>query len=273
FVVCCYALQIYFDFAGYSDMAIAAARVFGIELPENFNTPFLATNMSGYWKRWHMSLTGWLTDYVFTPLVWSRWGNKLLYGKNWQNHKPVTLINLAIVFLLSDIWHDATLNFVIWGLMHSFFRLVEELLHRWRKPAKKEAALKVNAKRLVVFLLSVVSHIPFRSDSPSTALEVMRYATVLLPVKEMVWVVINYIRTVFGAGTYGLLNIALLVISTALAWWLDLRMFRTPAKEPQRAVPVLALPQWGAVAVYAFMYLAVILIGQFGASGFIYFNF
>jgi len=273
FVVCCYALQIYFDFVGYSDMAIAAARVFCIELPENFNTPFLATNMSGYWKRWHMSLTGWLTDYVFTPLVWSRWGNKLLYGKKWQNHKPVTLINLAIVFLLSGIWHDATLNFVIWGLMHTFFRLVEELLHRWRKPAKKEAALKVNAKRLVVFLLSVVSHIPFRADSLGTALEVMRYSVVLLPLKEMVWAVISFVYTVFGSGTYGLMNIALLVISTALAWWLDLRMFRTPAKEPQRAVPVLALPEWARVAVCAFMYIAVILIGQFGASGFIYFNF
>ncbi|MBQ4093844.1 MAG: hypothetical protein IJC61_02250, partial [Oscillospiraceae bacterium] len=96
---------------------------------------------------------------------------------------------------------------------------------------------------------------------------------VLLPLKEMAWAVINFVYTVFGSGTYGLMNIALLVISTALAWWLDLRMFRTPANEPQRAVPVLALPEWACVAVCAFMYIAVILIGQFGASGFIYFNF
>ena len=100
-----YALQLYFDFAGYTDMALGVAKLFGLTLRENFTAPYFATNFSGFWKRWHMSLTSWFTDYLFTPLVWSRWANKLFFGKKWDEHKPHFALNLILVFLVSDLCH------------------------------------------------------------------------------------------------------------------------------------------------------------------------
>ena len=123
-VIAMYALQIYFDFAGYSDMAIASAELFGIHLPENFNTPYLASNISGFWKRWHMSLTGWLTDYIYIPLGGNRKG---------QLRKD---LNILIVFLVSGLWHGAAYTFVVWGLLHGLFRVGEEVVHRIRPPDK-----------------------------------------------------------------------------------------------------------------------------------------
>ena len=121
-----YSLIVYLDFSGYSDMAVGAGRMLGIELRENFRAPFFARDMGDFWKRWHMSLTSWLTDYIFTPLVWSRWGNRLLYGRRWEEKKPVVLINIVIVFLVSGIWHGAGYGYMVWGLAHGLMRLLEE---------------------------------------------------------------------------------------------------------------------------------------------------
>lgn len=102
----CYTLQIYFDFSGYSDMAIGLARMFGFRFPENFNYPYSARSMQDFWRRWHMSLSTWFRDYVYIPLG----GNRCGAGR--------TLLNLWIVFLLTGFWHGATWNFVLWGAAH-----------------------------------------------------------------------------------------------------------------------------------------------------------
>lgn len=115
FGVLMYTLQIYFDFSGYSDMAIGLGRMFGFHFLENFNYPYISQSIKEFWRRWHMSLSGWFRDYVYIPLGGNRKG------------KIRTYINLFIVFLLTGIWHGASLNFLCWGLWHGFFIIVERL--------------------------------------------------------------------------------------------------------------------------------------------------
>lgn len=105
----CYAFQIYFDFSGYSDMAIGLGRMLGFEFLENFNCPYVARNFSEFWRRWHISLSNWMREYLYIPLG----GNRI--------SKPRTYLNLWIVFLLSGLWHGAAWNFVVWGAYHGVF--------------------------------------------------------------------------------------------------------------------------------------------------------
>ncbi|MGD9560308.1 MAG: MBOAT family protein [Oscillospiraceae bacterium] len=157
-----FALQLYFDFSGYSDIAIASAKLLGIQLPENFAGPYFATNFSGFWARWHISLSSWLQDYVFTPVVWSRFTEKLpLIGRFFQ--KPPVLSALAFTFLLSGVWHGDTLCFVVWGALQAAYRIGEELLHRHcGKPKKNPSLLRRIGKRAVVLVLWVESLVFFK---------------------------------------------------------------------------------------------------------------
>lgn len=107
--LCVYSLQIYFDFSGYSDMAIGLGRMFGFRFMENFNCPYISKSLREFWRRWHISLSTWFKDYVFIPLGGSRCKTLRTYA------------NLLLVFLLTGIWHGASWNFVIWGLFHGFF--------------------------------------------------------------------------------------------------------------------------------------------------------
>ena len=110
-----YSMQIYFDFSGYSDMAIGLGRVMGFTIPENFNFPYISKGITEFWKRWHMSLGTWMKDYLYIPLG----GNKKSPGR--------VLLNLWVVFLISGLWHGASWNFVLWGAFHGFFLVVERL--------------------------------------------------------------------------------------------------------------------------------------------------
>ncbi len=111
--VLCYGIQIYFDFSGYSDMAIGLGRMFGFRFPENFRTPYAARSLREFWRRWHISLSTWFRDYVYIPLGGSR-------------VRPVRVrLNLLLVFFLTGLWHGASWNFVIWGFFHGGFLALE----------------------------------------------------------------------------------------------------------------------------------------------------
>lgn len=157
-----FMLQLYFDFSGYTDIALGAAQMVGITLPPNFKNPYFATNFSGFWQRWHISLSNWLQDYIFTPLVWSRWTEKLpLIGK--KITKPPVLTSLAIVFLLSGIWHGDTASYAVWGALMAAYRIGEELLHRHLgKPQKKPPLQLRVAKNAAVLALWCFSLVFFR---------------------------------------------------------------------------------------------------------------
>ena len=115
FGAACYTLQIYFDFSGYSDMAIGLGRMFGFRIPENFNYPYVATSITEFWRRWHISLSSWFRDYLYIPLGGSRRG----VGRTYRN--------LIVVFLLCGLWHGASWSFVVWGLFHGGFLILERL--------------------------------------------------------------------------------------------------------------------------------------------------
>lgn len=120
----CYMLQIYFDFSGYSDMAIGLGRMFGFQFLENFNYPFISGSIKEFWRRWHISLSSWFRDYLYIPLGGNRKG-KLRTG-----------LNKCIVFFCTGLWHGASWNFVLWGLWHGFFIILEDLLPRRGKAVK-----------------------------------------------------------------------------------------------------------------------------------------
>ncbi|MEI7594233.1 MAG: MBOAT family O-acyltransferase [Bacteroidota bacterium] len=113
--IICYSLQIYYDFSGYSDMAIGLGRMFGFEFSENFNFPYVAKSVKDFWRRWHISLSSFFRDYVYIPLG----GNRVKHSR--------TLINLLLVFFLTGFWHGASWTFVVWGLFHGFFMILEKL--------------------------------------------------------------------------------------------------------------------------------------------------
>lgn len=111
----CYTFQIYYDFSGYSDMAIGLGKMFGFDIPENFKYPYLSRSIREFWRRWHISLSSWFREYVYIPLGGNRKGTVCTY------------INLIIVFFLTGLWHGASVSFIIWGLYHGFFSIVERI--------------------------------------------------------------------------------------------------------------------------------------------------
>ncbi|MCM1534106.1 MAG: hypothetical protein NC099_05590 [Corallococcus sp.] len=113
--IICYTVQIYFDFSGYSDMAIGLGKMFGFDFCENFNYPYLATSVRNFWRRWHISLSSWFKEYVYIPLGGNRKGAFRTY------------VNLFVVFLLTGIWHGANYTFVLWGIFYGVFLVIERL--------------------------------------------------------------------------------------------------------------------------------------------------
>jgi alginate O-acetyltransferase complex protein AlgI len=153
----CYTLQIYFDFSGYSDMAIGLGRMFGFRFPENFRYPYVSDSIQGFWRRWHISLSTWFRDYLYVPLGGSR------------GSATRTYVNLVTVFFLCGLWHGASWNFVVWGLWHGSF-LVFERLGLDRRIARLWAPLRH------VYSLSVVmaGWVFFRADTLAGALGYLR---------------------------------------------------------------------------------------------------
>ena len=151
-----YSLQIYYDFSGYSDMAIGISKILGFDFKRNFNLPYISQNVSEFWKRWHISLSSWFQDYVYIPLGGNRKGE-------WR-----TYLNLMIVMMLSGLWHGAGWTFIIWGILHGIASCVYKLYGR--RIAKLGIGVNVGITFGVVTLLWVV----FRADSLETAIEIWK---------------------------------------------------------------------------------------------------
>lgn len=146
FAIIAYSLQIYFDFSGYSDMGIGLGQVFGFKFPENFNFPYIAKSVKEFWRRWHMTLSRWFRDYLYIPLGGSHKGNYRTY------------FNLFLVFFATGLWHGATWNFVLWGLFHGLFLIIERL--GFEKTLNKAPFLGHIYTLLVVVFAWVLFRIP-----------------------------------------------------------------------------------------------------------------
>ena len=141
-----YLMQIYYDFSGYSDMAIGLGKMFGFHFKENFNHPYIADTVQGFWRRWHMSLSTWFRDYVYIPLGGNRKG------------KFRTVLNRIIVFFLTGLWHGANWTFVVWGLFHGFFLLLEEFIPLIKKLPKV-------LRHIYTLLAVTIGFVVFRADT------------------------------------------------------------------------------------------------------------
>lgn len=146
----CFTIQIYFDFAGYSDMAIGLARMFGIPLRENFNSPYASRSITEFWQRWHISLTTWIRDYLYVPLGGNRQGEARTY------------LNLWICFLLSGLWHGASWNFVLWGAYNGLFLTLDRMF--LRKLLDRCGGFVATAVTLFIVMIGWAI---FRSESPA----------------------------------------------------------------------------------------------------------
>ncbi|MBV9126595.1 MAG: MBOAT family protein [Verrucomicrobia bacterium] len=157
--ILCYTLQIYFDFSGYSDMAIGLGRLFGFRFLENFNYPYISRSLGEFWRRWHISLSSWFRDYLYIPLGGNRHG------------RTRTLFNLLAVFFFCGLWHGASWSFVVWGLWHGGF-LIGERLVRWEtKFAPRLPAILTHGYTLLVVMVGWVF---FREESLVGALAYLR---------------------------------------------------------------------------------------------------
>ena len=157
--VLAYALQIYFDFSGYSDMAIGCARCLGYELARNFDLPYISRNVSEFWKRWHISLSSWLQQYLYIPLGGNRRGRVRTY------------VNLMLTMLLGGLWHGAGLNFVLWGGLHGAALCVHKAWHA-RFPKPREGRVRRIASTLATFVFVALCWIPFRAENVAQAMGV-----------------------------------------------------------------------------------------------------
>lgn len=157
-----YSAQIYFDFSAYSDMAVGLARMFGFEFPENFRHPYLSTNITEFWRRWHMSLSSWLRDYLYVSLGGNRRGRLRTY------------LNLALTMLLGGLWHGANWTFVLWGALHG----AALAIHKWwmevRGPQRADSVALRVAGWAATLVFVTLCWVPFRAQDMHTAETIAR---------------------------------------------------------------------------------------------------
>jgi D-alanyl-lipoteichoic acid acyltransferase DltB (MBOAT superfamily) len=236
-ILACYffAFQIYGDFAGYSNIARGTARILGFRLMKNFNSPYLAVNISDFWRRWHISLSTWFRDYLYIPLG----GNRV------PKHRRV--LNLALVFLLSGLWHGASWNFVAWGALHALF-----LIFYITRPASPTPGHPL-LSRLLTFHLVVFAWIFFRAESIPAAATLIQNLVPHTAVGYQ-WRLENF--------TSPFLFSVLLLLLCFQCW--AAALLTIVQRQPLR---------WARWGVYQAMILAIVFLGTGDKSAFIYFQF
>lgn len=236
-----FSCQIFFDFAGYSTTAIGAALCLGFSLPDNFRFPYAAIGLSDFWRRWHISLSTWLRDYLYIPLG----GNRSSVAR--------TLINLMIVMFLGGLWHGAAWTFVVWGLLHGFYLVIEHLLRSIIPSGKWTESLWARLGLCWITYIAVcLAWVFFRAQDFDTALKMLSAMAGLIPVGDEV------------LSTREIIQVSGLTIALMFAHWKlrDTRVEQLAAKTPK---PIF-------VAVWASMAFLLIL-NQGSGNAFIYFQF
>lgn len=228
-----YAWQLFFDFSGYTDVVTALALLLGFTLPANFRQPYLATNLSDFWKRWHITLSRWIRDYVYIPLG----GNRGNWGR--------TQINLMIAMTLSGFWHGASLTFVVWGVWHGAGLVVQNIWHRvssWRLPAM--------LGQVITFIFVCLGWLLFRAEDWDSAARFFQG--------------FGDWETIPSTNWLGLMLV--MVIFFALARHAGAMMDRS-------AAVLRAMPWWAQSVCLLGCALVIMQLAPAGMPGFIYFGF
>ena len=255
-----FAVQIYCDFAGYSIIAMGAAKVMGFELMENFNCPYFSSSVAGFWRNWHISLTSWFRDYLYIPLGGSRKG------------KPCKYANVMAVFLISGLWHGASWHYVLWGGINGAYQVLGEMLRpvkdrlcSWFKVKRDSLGHKLG-RVIATFILVDIAWVFFRAPSLSAAVRIFEsMLTVHNP-----WILFD--GSLYAAGlsekSFGVLLLAIAILGLA-----DLAKYRGVRL---RAL-ITGQNIWVRWSVYLASVMFVLIFGIWGAafdaSSFIYFQF
>jgi len=253
----CFALQIYFDFSGYTDMGRGSALLMGIRLPENFNLPYIASNLPDFWKRWHISLSSWLRDYLYIPLGGNRHG---LARTKW---------NLMLTMLLGGLWHGAAWHFVAWGGFHGAALMV---CHDYDERVKNSQALQnFHASTIgkvlsiaLTFLAVLVGWILFRAETVSGAFQMMARMFVACPSVTVVEALANS-QVVVALSAYSLYSF-LYVNPDGKPMPLRGNLLVGLARSMNATLP-------RRIAIYAGIFVAAVGFSPFRAEPFIYFQF
>lgn len=253
-----FAFQIYCDFSAYTDIARGSARVLGFDLMKNFRRPYFATSIPDFWRRWHISLTTWFRDYVYIPLG----GNRVSTAK-WY-------VNIMIVFLISGLWHGAAWTFIIWGVLHGFFQLIDIYTKNIR--GKFNLFFGINSEKIDVkifkvlwtFFLVCFAWVFFRAGTLDNAVNLIQHATYL-----------NFWKITDGSFyNLGLdskdFNLSLLLILMLLFFWSFERKFKITEKIYKQHVITRYI-------LYTSVIIFILIFGYYGPqydpSNFIYFQF
>ena len=264
-VIFFYALQLYFDFSGYCDMAVGIGRMLGIEIPVNFNSPYKATNIVDFWKRWHITLNRFLTKYVYIPLGGNRKGKGRMY------------LNLLLVFFISGLWHGAGFHFMVWGMLHGVLYVATRF---WQGHAQKEndknvitGKIMTIVSQIATFLYVSVAWVYFRADNIAQANALLRTACkgevkrISLDLAECLqpdefW----YVIKVLHLDNLSFSRYILMFLILAVGLYLSMA-----GRNAQERVARL---KYGPVSAAVLVVLAVWCILSFsGVSTFLYFNF
>lgn len=261
FAAVLFTLQIYTDFAGYSSIAIGASRIIGIDLMENFNTPFFAENIADFWRRWHISLSTWFRDYLYIPLGGSRCS------------KPRHILNIMITFLVSGLWHGADWKFVVWGGLHGLYQGIGILLkpitgrfERFTKADTKKFGFRI-WKVILTNILVIFAFIFFRAESVVAGFSYVRR----MFTKWNPWVLFNDSLYNWGLDHFemNILGIALLILLAV-----SIVRYKKNLDFGRYLLTQNIVFRW---AVYILLAVFVIVFGQYGidfdSNQFIYFAF
>jgi D-alanyl-lipoteichoic acid acyltransferase DltB (MBOAT superfamily) len=244
-----YTFQLYFDFSGYSDMAIGISLMFGIFLPLNFNSPYKASSIIDFWRRWHMTLSQFLRDYLYISLGGNRHGRALRY------------VNLMITMLLGGLWHGAAWTFVAWGVLHGLYLCINHAWNNYGPAVAPRVARPANmAAFILTFLSVVVAWVFFRADSLSSA------ALILSKMADPT-------QIAFGRGE--LAYTAFIIVYAVIAWFAPNTQTIMGYDHKNRTVGE-TLGAWPKAPAFLYASAAVLAFGILGIqqhSEFIYFRF
>ena len=265
-----YSLQIYFDFSGYSDMAIGLALLFGIRLPVNFRSPYKATSIVDFWRRWHITLSRFLRDYLYIPLGGNRHG------------EPRRYVNLMLTMLLGGLWHGAGWNFLVWGALHGFYLGVNHLWQKWRSAAKSSVSNHVSAVAswAITFIAVVVAWVFFRSKTVDSAWAMLSAlggsAAGSSPYVSSGILRVMDLPVLVGEEHLPLIGSGVVALALAIALFLPNvpQIFRY--REYRRAPEMSSWPQWRpdiAWALLSALAFAISLFGMWQRLEFLYFQF
>ena len=251
-----FAVQIYCDFAGYTDIAIGCAKIMGINLMQNFNRPYIAKSIQEFWRRWHISLSTWFKDYIYVPLGGSR-------CSVWKNMR-----NIMIVFAVSGLWHGAAWTFVVWGVLHGLYQVIGKLLKPLREKALDAMGISRDSKGLaflrqgVTFMLVCFAWIFFRANSMADALLVIRKIFTDWSLTG------EYFRSTMDHMGLTPVTALISVFSICVMNRMDIGQLRL-AREGDGMVPAFRY----AYVVWTIAIAWLLLLAGDGASSFIYFQF